>query len=416
MLADHKLVRNLNHLHICWKGNIPGHKQPRRFLECIDDNFLTQVKEEPMKGDPLLNLIPTNKEKLVGVSLGCTNCEMVEFRILREGRKATSRITALAFMKVNSGLFRGSAWRNPRGEGPGEKSGPGQLADFQRLPSANSRMVHPNEQDIKQTWQEACMDEQAAPDKIQPLKEYMQEMQEESGDPRRLKRQCLSMLVAGAGLRSQPVCLVPAAGDKCLYLHQTGCAWDVRSLANLKLDQPASRGALDLGWIIGTQFAFTWRGVQYTWNRLPQGWKHSPTICHGLIQTALEKGEAPEYVQYIDAIIVWDNTAEVVYENGKKIGQIILKAGFAIKQSKVKGPAQEIQFLGIKWQDGHRQIPMDVINKITAVSPLTSKKETQTSLDIVGFWRLHFPNYSLILSPLYQVTWKKNDFKWGSEQ
>ncbi|RMB92940.1 hypothetical protein DUI87_30679 [Hirundo rustica rustica] len=27
------------------------------------------------------------------------------------------------------------------------------------------------------------------------------------------------------------------------------------------------------------QFAFTWRGVQYTWNRLPQGWKHSPTIA-----------------------------------------------------------------------------------------------------------------------------------------
>ncbi|RMC21577.1 hypothetical protein DUI87_02444 [Hirundo rustica rustica] len=37
------------------------------------------------------------------------------------------------------------------------------------------------------------------------------------------------------------------------------------------------------------QFALTWRGVQYTWNPLPQRWKHSPTICHGLIQTALEK-------------------------------------------------------------------------------------------------------------------------------
>ncbi|PKU33597.1 hypothetical protein llap_16098 [Limosa lapponica baueri] len=54
------------------------------------------------------------------------------------------------------------------------------------------------------------------------------------------------------------------------------------------------------------QFAFTWRGVQYTWNRLPQGWKHSPTICHGLIQTALEKGGAPEHLQYTDDIIVWD--------------------------------------------------------------------------------------------------------------
>ncbi|GAB0208282.1 hypothetical protein GRJ2_003293900 [Grus japonensis] len=62
--------------------------------------------------------------------------------------------------------------------------------------------------------------------------------------------------------------------------------------------------------------AFTWRGVQYTWNRLPQGWKHSPTICHGLIQSALEKGEAPEHLQYIDDIIVWGNTAEEVSEKG----------------------------------------------------------------------------------------------------
>ncbi|KAM6327934.1 uncharacterized protein FN964_015589 isoform 3-T3 [Alca torda] len=65
------------------------------------------------------------------------------------------------------------------------------------------------------------------------------------------------------------------------------------------------------------QFAFTWRGAQYTWNRLPQGWKHSPTICHGLIQTALEKGGAPEHLQYIDDIIVWGNTAEEGFKKGK---------------------------------------------------------------------------------------------------
>ncbi|RMC10174.1 hypothetical protein DUI87_12973 [Hirundo rustica rustica] len=87
------------------------------------------------------------------------------------------------------------------------------------------------------------------------------------------------------------------------------------------------------------QFAFTWRGVQYTWNRLPQGGKHSPTICHGLIQAALEKGEAPEHLQYIDDIIVWGNTAMELFEKGEKIIQVLLKAGFAIKQSKVKGPA-----------------------------------------------------------------------------
>ncbi|NWR92000.1 TF29 protein, partial [Furnarius figulus] len=164
------------------------------------------------------------------------------------------------------------------------------------------------------------------------------------------------------------------------------------------------------------QFAFTWRGVQYTWNRLPQGWKHSPTICHGLIQTALEKGEAPEHLQYIDDTIVWGNTAGEVFEKGKKIIQILLRAGFAIKQSKVKGPAQEIQFLGVKWQDGRRQIPTEVINKIVAMSPPTSKKEMQAFLGAVGFWRMHIPEYSQIVSPLYLVTRKKNGFQWGPEQ
>ncbi|KFP57616.1 hypothetical protein N323_04152, partial [Cathartes aura] len=115
-------------------------------------------------------------------------------------------------------------------------------------------------------------------------------------------------------------------------------------------------------------------------------------------------------------VILWGNTPEEVFEKGKKIIQMPLKASFAIKQSKVKGPAQEIQFLGIKWQDGRLHIPMDVINKTAAMSPLTSKKEMQAFLGIVGFWRMHIPNYSLIVSPLYQVTWKKNDFKRGPEQ
>lgn len=52
------------------------------------------------------------------------------------------------------------------------------------------------------------------------------------------------------------------------------------------------------------QFAFTWTGIQYTWNQLPQEWKHSPTIYHGLIQVVLEKGGAPEHLWNIDDIIV----------------------------------------------------------------------------------------------------------------
>lgn len=52
----------------------------------------------------------------------------------------------------------------------------------------------------------------------------------------------------------------------------------------------------------------------------------------GWILTAMEQGKTPEYLQYIDDISVWSNTAEEVFEKGRRIIQILLKMVFAIKQ------------------------------------------------------------------------------------
>ncbi|TRZ08097.1 hypothetical protein HGM15179_019009 [Zosterops borbonicus] len=87
-------------------------------------------------------------------------------------------------------------------------------------------------------------------------------------------------------------------------------------------------------------------------------------------QTALEKNEAPEHLM---TSLYKGNTAEKIFEEGEKI---ILNAGIVIKQNKVKTPAQEIQLLGVNWKDGQCQNLMDVVNKIAAMSPLTSKKDT----------------------------------------
>ena len=59
----------------------------------------------------MLDLVLTNKEGLVGDvklkgSLGCSDCEMVEFKILRAVRRAHSKLTALDFRRADFGLFR----------------------------------------------------------------------------------------------------------------------------------------------------------------------------------------------------------------------------------------------------------------------------------------------------------------------
>ena len=82
-----------------------------RFLQSIDDNFLMQVVEEPTRKGALLDLVLTKKEGLVedvkvGGSLGCSDHEMVEFRILCGGSRAISRIKTLDFRRANFGPFK----------------------------------------------------------------------------------------------------------------------------------------------------------------------------------------------------------------------------------------------------------------------------------------------------------------------
>ncbi|XP_073186763.1 uncharacterized protein [Lepidochelys kempii] len=121
------LMGDFNHPDICWESNTAVHRQSRKFLENVGDNFLVQVLEEPTRGRTLLDLLLTNQEELVGEAkvdgiLGGSDHEMVEFRILTQGRKESSRIWTLDFRKADFDSLRELMgkipWENNmRGEG-----------------------------------------------------------------------------------------------------------------------------------------------------------------------------------------------------------------------------------------------------------------------------------------------------------
>ncbi|GAB0204607.1 mitochondrial enolase superfamily member 1 [Grus japonensis] len=71
-----------------------------------------------MRRGAMLDFILTNKEGLVGDvklkgSLGCSDHEMVEFRILRAARKVCSKLNTLDFRRAGFGLFRDLLARIP---------------------------------------------------------------------------------------------------------------------------------------------------------------------------------------------------------------------------------------------------------------------------------------------------------------
>ncbi|KAK4829878.1 hypothetical protein QYF61_007270 [Mycteria americana] len=86
------LVEDFNLRDVCWKYNKAERKQSRRFLECVEDNFLTQLVSQPASEGAPLDLF-TNREGLVGDvtvggHLGHSDREMIEFSILREANQA----------------------------------------------------------------------------------------------------------------------------------------------------------------------------------------------------------------------------------------------------------------------------------------------------------------------------------------
>ncbi|GAB0183522.1 hypothetical protein GRJ2_000817500 [Grus japonensis] len=105
------LVGDFNLLDVCWKYNIAERKQSRRFLECMEDNFLTQQVSAPSMGGALLDLLFTNREGLrgdvvVGGRLGLSNREMIEFSILGKIRKGVSKTASMDLRRADFGLFR----------------------------------------------------------------------------------------------------------------------------------------------------------------------------------------------------------------------------------------------------------------------------------------------------------------------
>ncbi|KAK4826401.1 hypothetical protein QYF61_008688 [Mycteria americana] len=75
---------------------------------------------------------------------------------------------------------KGPAWKNPvRDHLEEERRRPEELSDFQGSPPPDSRVVHPHMLEVKQRWQDACMDEQETLDKLKDRKRNIQEVETE---------------------------------------------------------------------------------------------------------------------------------------------------------------------------------------------------------------------------------------------
>ena len=130
---------------------------------------MTQIVWEAMRGDVLLYLLPVRKNWSDTWRSGQfwlpqpQDAGVWDTKKREEGNWDHNP----GFETRELWLFQRSTCKSAVGYGPGMKSQWRELVDFQGLPAPSSGSVHPYVLEIKSSWQEACMDQQGAPDKTQ---------------------------------------------------------------------------------------------------------------------------------------------------------------------------------------------------------------------------------------------------------
>ncbi|NXU15405.1 TF29 protein, partial [Pardalotus punctatus] len=143
-----------------------------------------------------------------------------------------------------------------------------------------------------------------------------------------------------------------------------------------------------------------WEGIQYTFTRLPQGYRHSPTLAHDALAQELSIipiDEGVRIYQYIDDVLIGGPDTERVRNTQNGIIKHLESVGLQIPEDKIQHHSPEVKFLGIWWKGG--AIP-------------ENRKELQHVLGILVFWRKHIPDFSIVARPLYDLTRKKAKWEW----
>ena len=152
-------------------------------------------------------------------------------------------------------------------------------------------------------------------------------------------------------------------------------------------------------------FAFTWEGQQFTFTRLPQGYKHSPTLAHHALAQELEKIPKDDGIavyRYIDDILVGGDKEKEVGATQQNIISHLENLGLQIPPEKIQKPSEEVKFLGIWWKGGMTCIPPDTLTSLDQIKMPESKKDLQHALGLLVFWRKHIPAF-LSLPDLFTI-------------
>ncbi|XP_061443463.1 protein NYNRIN-like [Rhineura floridana] len=158
-------------------------------------------------------------------------------------------------------------------------------------------------------------------------------------------------------------------------------------------------------------FAFTWehpqtgRKRQFTWSRLPQGFKNSPTLFGQQLAKDLQQfqEEVGLVLQYVDDLLLPRRTEQECSTDTVELLRWLQNCGYRASRAKAQICSQEVTYLGSTIKEDTRVLGSSRTQAINCLPRPTNKKELRVFLGMAGYCHIWILDYASMARPLYDL-------------
>lgn len=150
-------------------------------------------------------------------------------------------------------------------------------------------------------------------------------------------------------------------------------------------------------------FGFTYNGQSYEYERLPQGFKHSPHIFNKILKddlVGIDQVIQSTVIQYVDDIIICSTDKETCHKDSIKLLQILAEKGHKASLKKLQYCQEKVAYLGQQITMGHRSISEIHLEAIRTAPKPRTVREMMTFLGIAGYSSAWVEEYASLTGPL----------------
>ncbi|XP_060754420.1 protein NYNRIN-like [Neoarius graeffei] len=144
--------------------------------------------------------------------------------------------------------------------------------------------------------------------------------------------------------------------------------------------------------------AFTHRGRQYTWTRLPQGFIDSPAVFTAVLRDALADLCLPRgstVLQYADDLLVTAEDQDACAAATLSLLTLLAQKGFKVSRTKLQFCLTTVRYLGHDLSQGSRRLSPERVQVIMDTQVPATKHALMAFLGLINYCRQWIPDCSI---------------------